>query len=98
MRRENVPIWIVVGAVSTFSVYELHALNASVTTMLHTRMEDTQIASARWREINGIAQSITTYREFLESQDEFVRRHQDAVDAMARRLLEDAAATKVERR
>ncbi len=47
--------------------YELHALNTGFSVLIHSRMEDTQYANAHWRETNGILQTITTYRESMET-------------------------------
>lgn len=41
----------IVLALLALTQYELHALNSSVNVLIRSRMEDTQIASARWREI-----------------------------------------------
>ena len=92
--------WLVGIALATLALtqYELHALNSSVSVLVRTRMEDTQIASARWRETNGVANSIATYREVMESEAEFVRRHMQAVREMAKVQGEDAQTTREERR
>lgn len=78
--------------------YELHALNTGFGVLIHSRMEDTQIASARWRERNGVAQSITTYREHMETEQEFIKRHQQAVREMEKSQGEEAQATREERK
>jgi hypothetical protein len=88
----------IVLALLALTQYELHALNSSVSVLIRSRMEDTQIASARWRETNGVANSITTYREVLETEEEFIRRHMQSVREMTKAQGEDAQATREERR
>ena len=88
----------IVLALLALTQYELHALNSSVSVLIRSRMEDTQIASARWRETNGVANSITTYREVLETEEEFIRRHMRAVREMSKAQGEEAQATREERR
>lgn len=78
--------------------YELHALNAGFSVLIHSRMEDTQLANAHWREINGIMHSVTTYRESMETEQDFILRHMQAVKEMAKAQGEDPKATKEQRR
>lgn len=88
----------IVLALLALTQYELHALNSSVGVLIRSRMEDTQIASARWREKNGVANSITTYREVLETEEEFIKRHMQAVREMTKAEGEGAQTTREERR
>jgi len=85
-------------AILVLTQYELHALNSSVSVLVRTRMEDSQIASARWREKNGVANSVTTYREVMETEQEFIKRHMQAVREMTKAEGEDAQTTREERR
>ncbi len=78
--------------------YELHALNAGFSVLIHSRMEDTQLANAHWREINGIMHSVTTYRESMETEQDFILRHMQAVKEMAKVQGEEARTTKEQRR
>lgn len=63
--------------------FELHALRSGVDILVSTRTDLTQYASAGWREVRGISYSIRTYRDPREEGEAFVRRHEEAVRAMA---------------
>lgn len=90
-------VGIVLGLL-VLTQYELHALNSSVNVLIRSRMEDTQYANAHWRETNGILQTITTYRESMETEQEFILRHMEAVNEMAKVQGEEARTTKEQRR
>lgn len=77
---------------------KLWSLSGGVEVLVKSRIEPTQSARANWREVNGVANSITTYREIDETDAEFVARHQDAVDAMTQRMSEEPRTTRVEHR
>ena len=87
----------IVLALLALTQYELHALNSGFAVLIHSRMEDTQLATARWRETNGIVQNVTTYRENMETGEEFIERHMQAVRAMTK-IEGEAQATKEQRR
>ena len=97
MRREHWPVWIA-ATLALVALFELHGLGKSVGVLIHSRIADTQIASARWREKNGVANSITTYREVLETEQEFIKRHMQAVREMTKAEGEGAQATREERK
>lgn len=97
MRREHWPVWIA-ATLALVALFELHGLGKSVGVLIHSRIADTQIASARWREKNGVANSITTYREVMESEEEFIRRHMQAVREMEKAQGEEAQTTRTEHR
>jgi len=78
--------------------FELHGLNERVGVLVHSRMVDTQNATSRWREMDGIALSISTYRDPVETEAEFVKRHQAAVEAMTKRVGDSARSERVEHR
>lgn len=78
--------------------YELHGLNERVSVIVHSRMVDTQNAISHWREMDGIALSISTYRDPIETDEEFVKRHQRAVLEMAKQLGNSAWSEHVEHR
>ena len=78
--------------------FELHGLNERVGVLVHSRMVDTQNATSRWREMDGIALSISTYRDPIETEEEFVKRHQAAVEAMTKRVGDSARSERVEHR
>lgn len=90
-------VGIVLGLL-VLTQYELHALNTGFSVLIHSRMEDTQYANAHWRETNGILQTITTYRESMETEQEFILRHMEAVKEMAKVQGEEARTTKEQRR
>lgn len=74
------------------------SLAGGVDVLVHTRIEDTQLASSRWREIEGIATSITTYREAGENEGEFVDRHMAAMRKMRDALKVEPDSERIERR
>ena len=90
-------VWIVL-VLLVLTQYELHALNTGFSVLIHSRMEDTQLANAHWREKNGIVHSLTTYREAMQTEEEFVKKHQDAVNAMAKEMDKAADAERIEHR
>lgn len=96
--RRTWPIWVAIASTTSLCLIELHSLNASVGVLIHSRMVDTQTATSRWRETDGISLSLSTYRDPVETDEEFVRRHQTAVEAMARRIGDSARSEHVEHR
>lgn len=77
---------------------KLWSLAGGVDVLVHTRIEDTQLATSRWREIDGIATSVTTYREARENEGEFVERHLAAMREMRDALKAEPDSERIERR
>lgn len=98
MKRENWPVWVAIATTTALCLVELHGLNERVSVLVHSRMVDTQNATSRWREMDGIALSISTYRDPVETEAEFVKRHQAAVEAMTKRVGDSARNEHVEHR
>lgn len=61
---------------------ELRGLRSGLDLLVRSGVDVTQHASASWREVDGVAFSVRTYRNPSEDATEFVRRHADAVLAM----------------
>ena len=62
---------------------ELRSLKTGVDIIVNTRTDLTQYASAGWREVRGVSYTIRTYRDPREESGDFVRRHEEAVRALA---------------
>ena len=94
MRAEGWILTIVIVLLLVMG-FELHAIRAVLIT---DRSDSTQYANARWREIDGVARTISTYRAIGENEDDFVAKHERAVKAMIRALEETPQTERTEQR
>lgn len=89
---------IAVLALGVIASMKLWSLAGGVELLVHTRVEDTQLAASRWREIEGVATSLTTYREAGENEGEFVERHLTAMRKMRDALKVEPDSERIERK
>ena len=91
-------IYCVALALLCLMGYEIHALRSGVDMLAASRAEPSQIASSRWREIDGVSRTINTYRLAGEQESEFVRRHEAVTDAMLQQLARSHDSERIQRR
>lgn len=91
-------ILVVLLALGVIATLKLWSLAGGVDVLVHTRVEDTQLAASRWREIEGVATSLTTYREAGEDEAAFVDRHLAAMRKMRDALKAEPEAERIEHR